>query len=227
MTAGVAVALLLVAVSFPAGSAVAVAADRPLLIPRIKYGGGGDWYTDPTSLPNLLRALNARFGISVQADHRPITVGDTSLFDYPILYLTGHGNVRFEEEELSRLRTYLEAGGLLWVDDCYGLDLSFRREMKRLFPDGESPLVELPVSHPIFHQAYDLPDGLPKVHEHDNKPPVLYAIHRKGRVVVLYTYETDIGCGLEDEGIHPEQTPEIREKALQFAINLVLFAMSQ
>ncbi len=219
--------LLLVVLLFGPFIDQAPAAGRPLLIPRIKYGGGGDWYTDPTSLPNLLKALHERFGINTTPENKAVSLSDATLFDYPIIYLTGHGNVRFEDEELSKLRNYLDNGGLLWIDDCYGLDQSIRRELKRLFPDADNALTALPLSHPIFRQAYDLTEGLPKVHEHDNKPPVLFGIARKGRIVVLYTYETDIGDGLEDEGVHPEDKPEIREKAMQMAINIVMFAMSQ
>ena len=200
--------------------------DAPLLIPRLRYGGGGDWYTDPTSLPNLLKALGERFVFAVRPDNKAIAVTDGSLFEYPVVYLTGHGNVRFEEEELARLRQYLDAGGLLWADDCYGMDTSFRQQMKRLFPDPAEALTPLSSDHAVFHQAYDLAQGIPKIHEHDGRPPVLYGIVRKGRICVLYSYETDIGDGLEDEGTH-EDTPQLREDALRMAIDIVFFAMSQ
>ncbi|MBI3037867.1 DUF4159 domain-containing protein, partial [bacterium] len=195
-----------------------------ILIPRIQYGGGGDWYTDPTSMPNLLRALNSRLGMSTMPDNVAIKVSDQELFNYPMVYLTGHGNVKFDESEINRLRVYLDNGGFLWVDDCYGLDRSIRREFKKLYPESE--LAVLPPEHPIYHMVYDFPKGLPKIHEHDNKPPEGLGIFNKGRMVILYTHETDIGCGIEDEGVHPDP-PEIRESAMKMAINVVVYVMTQ
>ncbi len=194
-------------------------------IPRVQYGGGGDWYTDPTSIPNLLKAASERLQLPTRPENFSIKIQDAELFHFPMLYLTGHGNVRFEEAEVSRLQSWLDNGGFLWIDDCYGLDKSIRRELRRIFPDKE--LAPLPASHLIFHTAYDLPKGLPKVHEHDGKPPTAYGIFNKGRMVVLYTYETDIGDGIEDPGVHPEDSPEIREEALKMALNILLFAMTQ
>lgn len=194
-------------------------------IPRIQYGGGGDWYSDPTSIPNLLKAAAERLQLPTRPENLSLKILDAELFHYPMLYLTGHGNVRFEEAEVSRLQSWLDNGGFLWIDDCYGLDKSIRRELRRVYPDKE--LAPLPTDHPIFHTAYDLPKGLPKVHEHDGKPPVAYGIFNKGRMVVLYTYETDIGDGIEDPGVHPEDSPEIREEAMKMALNILLFAMTQ
>lgn len=196
-----------------------------VVIPRIQYGGGGDWYTDPTSIPNLLKTAADRLGLSTRPEHVVIKLADPELFSYPMLYMTGHGNVKFEEAELNRLVTYLDHGGFLWIDDCYGMDRSLRRELKRLYPDLE--LAPIPPDHPIFHTVYDFPQGVPKVHEHDGKPPAAYGIFSKGRLVLFYTFETDIGCGLEDKEVHPENTDETREKALQMGLNILVFAMSQ
>lgn len=206
-------------------SALAQASWGTIRIPRIQYGGGGDWYTDPTSIPNLLKAAAERLQIPTRAENTSVRILDAELFHFPILYLTGHGNVKFEDAEVSRLQSWLDNGGFLWIDDCYGIDRSIRRELKRVYPDKELAL--LPVDHPIFHTAFDLPKGLPKVHEHDGKPPAAYAIFNKGRMVVLYTYESDIGDGIEDPGVHPEDTPEVREQALKMALNILIFAMTQ
>jgi len=196
-----------------------------IAIPRIHYGGGGDWYTDPTSMPNLLKAAAERFNLPTRPEHFPIRISDQALFTYPLLYLTGHGNVKFEDQEVNRLVTYLDNGGFLWIDDCYGIDKSIRRELRKLYPDKEPAL--LPADHPIYRTAYDLPQGLPKIHEHDGKPPQGYGIFSKGRLVIFYTYETDIGDGLEDEGVHPENTPEKREEAMKMALNILFYALSQ
>ncbi len=194
-------------------------------IPRIQYGGGGDWYTDPTSIPNLLKAANERFSLVTKPDNLSIKISDPQLFTYPMIYLTGHGNVKFEDHEINRLLTYLESGGFLWVDDCYGIDRSFRREMKKLFPDKE--LSPIPTDHPIFNLAYEMPKGLPKIHEHDGKPPQAFGIFSKGRMVVFYTFETDIGDGIEDAGVHPEDSAEKREEAMKMALNILFFALNQ
>lgn len=196
-----------------------------IAIPRIQYGGGGDWYTDPTSIPNLLKAAADRLGLPTRPENFALRISDPDLFSYPMLYLTGHGNVKFEDQEVNRLSSYLDNGGFLWVDDCYGLDRSIRRELRKVFPDKE--LAPVPPDHPIFHTVYDFPQGLPKVHEHDGKPPQAYGIFSKGRLVVFYTFETDIGDGIEDEGVHPEDSAEIREKAMQMALNILVFAMTQ
>lgn len=196
-----------------------------LVIPRIQYSGGGDWYTDPTSIPNLLKAAADRLGLSTRPEHLVVHLSDPDLFSYPMLYMTGHGNVKFDEAEINRLVTYLDNGGFLWIDDCYGMDRTLRRELKRVYPDLE--LAPIPPDHPIFHTTYDFPKGLPKLHEHDGKPPAAYGIFSKGRLVIFYTYETDIGCGLEDKGVHPEDSEESREQALQMGLNILVFAMSQ
>lgn len=196
-----------------------------LIVPRIKYDGGGDWYTGPTSMPNLIKQASERLKIPGQPENIAVSISDPELFRYPMLYLTGHGQVRFKDHEINRLLTYLDNGGFIWVNDSYGIDKFIRREIRRLYPDIE--LVQLPSDHPIFRLVYDFPDGLPKIHEHDAKPPAAFALFDKGRMKIIYTYESDIGDGLEDEGIHRADTPEIREKAMQMALNMLVFAMMQ
>jgi hypothetical protein len=198
---------------------------REFTIARLKYGGGGDWYEDRTSLTNLLRALKERTSIHVAAEHEAIVEpGSAAIFQYPFVFATGHGNMKFTDAEIRNLRRYLDAGGFLWVDDDFGVDPSFRREMKRLYPD--SPLIELPFSHPVFHQIYEFPGGLPKIHEHDGGPARAFGIVRDGRLVVFYSFDTDLGDGIEDEEIHHDP-PEKREAALRMSLNLVHFALTQ
>jgi len=196
-----------------------------IIIPRVKYGGGGDWYTGPTSMPNLLKQASERLNMPTQTENIAVSISDPELFRYPMLYLTGHGQVRFSDFEINTLLNYLDNGGFLWVNDSYGIDRFIRREMRRLYPDREFEL--LPADHAIFKMVYDFPEGLPKIHEHDGKPPAAYAIFDKGRMKILYTYESDIGDGLEDAGIHKVDTPEIREKAMQMALNLLVYVMMQ
>ncbi len=195
------------------------------IIPRVKYGGGGDWYTGPTSMPNLLQQAAERLKLPTQPDNIAVSVSDPELFRYPMLFLTGHGQVRFSDFEINVLLNYLDNGGFLWANDSYGLDRFIRREVRRLYPDREFEL--LPSDHAIFNMVYEFKDGLPKIHEHDNKPPAAYAIFDKGRMKILYTYESDIGDGLEDAGIHKVDTPEIREKAMKMALNILAYVMMQ
>lgn len=195
-----------------------------LSLARLKYGGGGDWYSNPTSLPNLLEALQDRIGLSFPEEESVVEPSDPALFNYPIVFMNGHGTVRFTETELDHLRQYLQRGGFLWADDNYGMDESFREEMKRLFPDH--PLVPLPHDHPIYSYYYDFESGPPKIHLHDGLPAQGLGIHVDGRLVVYYTYQCDIGDGMESEGVHPEDSPEKREAALRMGINVVLFALS-
>jgi len=191
-------------------------------IARLKYRGGGDWYTDPTSLPNLLRQVEKVLGIPTAEEVR-VSPLDEHLFAYPFLYMTGHGRVKFSSEEAARLRLYLESGGFLWADDCYGMDEYFRKEIRKVFPDDE--LVELPFDHEIYHMVYDFDQGLPKIHEHHGGPPHGYGIIHNGRLVVFYSYNTDIGCGLEDAEVHRDP-PEKREAAMKMAINIVAYALT-
>jgi hypothetical protein len=198
---------------------------RDFSIARLKYGGGGDWYEDRTSLTNLLKALGERTSIPVAAEKEAVVEpGAAAIFQYPFVFACGHGNIKFTDAEIRNLRLYFESGGFLWVDDDFGLDASFRREMKRVFPDA--PLIELPFSHPIYHQLYDFPHGLPKIHEHDGGPARGFGIVHGGRLVVFYSFDTDLGDGLEDEEIHHDP-PDKREAALRMALNIVHFALSQ
>lgn len=206
--------------------AVALAAPRPaaLTIAQVQYGGGGDWYANPSSLPNLLRAIRERTGLAVAERPAQVKLTDPTLRNYPYLYITGHGNIRLTDEEVRILRRYLLAGGFLHADDNYGLDESFRREMRRVFPDRE--LVELPAEHPVYHLFYDFPDGLPKIHEHDGKPAQGLGIVVNGRLAVFYSYQTDLGDGWEDAEVHGDP-PELREQALRMGVNLFLYALAQ
>lgn len=195
-----------------------------LTICRIKYSGGGDWYSDPSSLPNLLKFISQNTNVIVDDKEARVSLEDDEIFNYPYLYLTGHGNIRFSEQELIRLRTHLLGGGFLHADDNYGMDKSFRREMKRVFPNKD--WVELPFDHPIYHTYYDFPGGLPKIHEHDNQPPQGLGLFDGDRLIVFYTYETDLGDGWEDPEVHNDPVDK-REAALKMGLNVFLFALIQ
>jgi len=192
-------------------------------IARLKYRGGGDWYSDPTSMPNLLARVKSDLGIETARDEVKLDIMNESLFNHPFAYMTGHGKVKFSEEEAARLRLYLGSGGFLWVDDNYGLDEHFRKEIRKAFPDEE--LVELPFSHEIYHVVYDFPGGLPKIHEHHGGPPRGYGIVYEGRLVVFYSFNTDIGDGLEDAGVH-DDPPDKREAAARMAVNIIAYALT-
>ena len=193
-------------------------------IAQLRYGGGGDWYANPTALPNLIRFCNQHLNTSINPNLTFVDVGSADLFNFPFVYLTGHGNVLFSDRDVANLRNYLKGGGFLHIDDNYGLDPFIRREMQKVFP--EIMPIELPPSHPIFHQAFKFPNGLPKVHEHDGKRPQGFAWIYNGRVVAFYTYETDLGNGWEDREVH-NNSEEIRLKALQMGANIVQFAFTQ
>jgi len=203
---------------------LAVSSAQEFTIARVHYGGGGDWYSNRSSLPNLLTYLRTHTPMKTARDEARVKLTDQELYDYPYLYLNGHGNIRFTEEEILRLQEYLLRGGFLHADDNYGMDASFRREMKRVFPNKE--WVELPHDHPVFSSYYSFPGGLPKVHEHDGKPPQALALFEGDRIIVLYTYECDLGDGWEDEEVHNDP-PEIREAALKMGVNIVYFALTQ
>lgn len=198
-------------------------ADTAHVIARLEYRGGGDWYANPSSLPNLLDALEERAGLPTAPREVVLDPLDPDLADVPVVHMTGHGNVEFDEREREALREYLFNGGFLHADDNYGMDESFRREMERLFPDRD--LVELPPDHPLFHTFYRFPEGLPKIHEHDGEPPRAYGVFHEGRLVVLYTHETDLGNGWEDPEVH-ENPAELREQALRMGVNIYLYALS-
>ena len=189
-------------------------------IALLKYNGGGDWYANPTSLPNLAEFCNKQLDININTDPPTVEVGSPDIFNYPFIHMTGHGNVVFSTEEAQNLRTYLIAGGFLHVDDNFGMDPYIRPALKKVFP--ELDLIELPFSHPIFHQRYDFKNGLPKIHEHDNKPPQAFGLFWEGRLVCLYTYECDLGDGWEDADVHKDPE-EVRLKALQMGANIIQF----
>lgn len=193
-------------------------------IALLKYGGGGDWYADPTALPNLIQFCNRELKTNIHPEHATIDVGSQEIFNYPFVHLTGHGNVVFSDSDVRNLRKYLEAGGFLHIDDNYGLDSFIRREMKKIFPEND--FVELPPSHPIFRQKFTFPNGIPKIHEHDNKPPQAFGIFYKKRLVCLYTYETDLSDGWEDPEVHNNPEP-VRQTALQMGANIISFVFQQ
>ena len=192
-------------------------------IARVKYGGGGDWYSDPSSLPNWLSEFEKRTGVKTSREEKVVSLTDQNLRAYPFLYMTGHGTIRLTDAELTALRRHLEAGGFLYADDNYGMDRSFRRMVRQLFP--EESLVELPNNHPIYHCFYDLP-GLPKIHEHDGKPPQGLGLTIDDRLVIFYSYESDIGDGLEDPSVHNDPE-EKRELAAKMAVNILMYAITQ
>ncbi len=204
---------------------IAIAQDpHAVQIARIKYGGGGDWYSDDQSLVELLRFTRDQTLIDVAPKEEVVELGSDKVFTYPYLYLTGHGNVRFTTDEAQRLRKYLEGGGFLHIDDNYGLDRHIRREMKKVFPDKE--FIELPFSHPIFHTHYKFPNGLPKIHEHDGKSPQGFGLFSEGRLVVFYSYESDLGDGWEPKEVH-DVPNEKRLSALRMGVNILAYAMMQ
>jgi len=193
-----------------------------LKIALLKYGGGGDWYANlETSLPNLIRFCNQNIGTNIDPEQGVVEVGSPEIFNYPFVHMTGHGNVVFSAQEAENLRNYLIGGGFLHIDDNYGLDQFIRPQMKRVFPDLD--FVELPFSHPIYSQKFSFPNGLPKVHEHDNKPSQGYGIIYNGRLVCFYSFETDLGDGWEDPEIHRD-SPENRQKALKMGANIISYA---
>ncbi len=190
---------------------------------RLKYSGGGDWYNDPSAVPNLMKFIREKVGVLTPLKEEIVEASSPAIFQYSFVFMTGHGNVRFTDAELENLRNYLKSGGFLYVDDDYGIDKSFRREVKRIFPGTD--LVELPHSHPIYHIYYKFPNGLPKTHEHDNKPPQAFGLFYNGRMVLLYTYESNPSDGWANPDVHNDP-PEKREEALKFGTNVVLYAIS-
>jgi hypothetical protein len=191
---------------------------------RLKYSGGGDWYNDPSAVPNLMRFIKEKTGIATPEKEEIVEAASPNIFQYRFVFMTGHGNVRFTEAELENLRNYLKAGGFIYVDDDYGMDKSFRREVKRLFSGTD--LVELPYSHPIFNIFFKFPNGVPKTHEHDNQPPQTFGLFYNNRLVLLYTYESNPSDGWANPEIHNDP-PEKREEALKFGTNIVLYAITQ
>jgi hypothetical protein len=201
------------------------ASDPALLtVGRLRYGGGGDWYANPSSLPNLLRAIREQTGIPVAERELVVAPLDPELGELTFLHLTGHGDLVFTAEERVALRQWLRAGGFLHADDNYGLDAAFRREMALLLPEAE--LVELPPDHPVYRIVHVFPEGIPKIHEHDGLPPRGYGLHLDGRLVVFYSHETDLGNGWEDPEVHG-LPPSLREAALGMGVNLFVYALTR
>lgn len=187
----------------------------------LKYSGGGDWYANPTSLPNLITFCNTNLNTKINTKPQTVEVGSIDIFQYPFLHMTGHGNVYFTDEEAENLSNYLISGGFLHIDDNYGMKPYLIKELKKVFPDKE--LVELPNTHPIFNLEYKFPNGLPKIHEHDGKRPQAFGLFDEDRLVLLFTFESDLGDGWEDEVVHNDPL-EIREKALQMGANIIKYA---
>ena len=187
-------------------------------IALLKYNGGGDWYGNPTSLPNLIKFCNQNINTKIKPKPATVEPGSSDLFSYPFVHLTGHGNVVFNDNEVQNLRNYLTSGGFLHIDDNYGMDKYIRKEIKKIFPNNE--LVEIPSTHKIFQGPFSFPNGIPKIHEHEKQKPQAFGIFVEGRLALVYTFETDLGDGWEDEEVH-NNPKEVREKALKMGANLV------
>ena len=214
------VALLLALAGLPAATSRTAA--PVMTVGRLHYDGGGDWYANPSSLPNLLTAIRTRTRLKVTAVEKVVTLSDDELWNVPYIYMTGHGNVHWSDQDLVTLRRYLQQGGFLHADDNYGMDASIRRELQRLFPDH--PMVEVPLDHPIYHLVYDFPKGIPKIHVHDGKPAQGFGIFLDGRLAVYYSYQSDLGDGWEDFEVHHDP-PEKHEAALRMGVNLFSYAV--
>jgi len=189
---------------------------------RIKYRGGGDWYNDPSALENLIEFANSRLPVTLAPEYDDVALGSRDLHKYPFAFLTGHGTIAVNASEAGNLREYLDNGGFLYIDDDYGLDDNFRKLLSQVYPDEE--MIELPFDHPIYHQVFDFPEGLPKVHEHDNKPPQGFGIFRNGRLVAFYTYESNLADGWANPEVHNDPEP-LRQKALQMGTNILVYAL--
>ena len=197
-------------------------ASTRLAIGRLQYDGGGDWYANPSSLPNLIDAVNARTSLRVDGAEVRLKLTDDRLWDVPFIHATGHGTIHLSDLEIARLREYLARGGFLHVSDNYGLDESFRREMARVYPDR--PLIDVPLSHPIYHIVYEFPGGVPKIHEHDGKPAQGLGIFLGDRLVLFYDYQCDLGDGWEDLDVHKDG-PALHEAALRMGVNLFTLSL--
>jgi len=191
-------------------------------VARLKYGGGGDWYNDPTIIPNLMAFLRSEARIDAAETEARVSLNEEDIFSYPFLFMTGHGRISFSQKEADRLRAYLTGGGFLFADDDYGMDVHFKREMIKVFPDKK--LLEIPFSHEIYHSHFDFPNGLPKIHEHDGDPPRGYGYFHEGRLAVFYAFSTNISDGWADAEVHGDPK-EIRELALRMGTNIVVYAL--
>ncbi len=217
------VALLIIIINLPRELSGQEIGKYHFKIGKLKYEGGGDWYANPSALPNLIAYINDHTTARISPLEEAVEAGGSEIYQYPYVYLTGHGNVSLSNSEATNLRNYLISGGFLHIDDNYGLDKYIRREMKKVFPELE--FVEVSHSHEIYKQHFEFSKGLPKIHEHDNKPPQGFGLIYEGRLVCFYTYESDLGDGWEDEDVHNDPR-EIREQALQMGTNIVLWAIS-
>jgi hypothetical protein len=187
----------------------------------LKYNGGGDWYSNPTAVPNLVSFANTAIKTNISENPQAVTVGSEDIFNFPLLFMTGHGNILFSDDEAENLRNYLISGGFLHISDNYGFDKFIRREIKKMFPVLD--FKEIPSNHPIYNQTFKFPNGIPKIHEHDKKPPQGFGIFYEGRLVIFYDYETDLSDGWEDEMIH-NNPKSVREKALKMGANIIEYA---
>lgn len=209
---------------FILGSVVAEAQRNEIKIARLQYRGGGDWYNDPSSLTNMINFSKSHVPLLVQSEYDDVPLGSRDLFNYPFAFLTGHGNIELNSVERDNIRAYLEAGGFLYMDDDYGMDEAARAFISKLFPDKK--MVELPFNHPIYSSVFNFPNGLPKIHEHDGKPPQGFGIFHEGKLVLYYTFETNPADGWADAEIH-NVPPKTREKSLQIGTNILFYALTQ
>ncbi|NIR48500.1 DUF4159 domain-containing protein [candidate division KSB1 bacterium] len=199
------------------------APESEFVVARIKYHGGGDWYNDPSIIPNLLNFMADNTNVDVGDSEAVVEITDEALFSYPVVFMTGHGRIFLSKQEAARLRLYLTSGGFLYADDDYGMDESFREEIKKVLPNQQ--LVEIPFSHPIYHSHFEFPNGLPKIHEHDGGPPKGFGIFYEGKMVVFYSFNTNISDGWADPNVHGDP-PEIRQQALEMGTNIMVFALT-
>ncbi len=213
---------LLTIVILVGASPTTAKAQSSFTIARLKYDGGGDWYSNPSSLPNLLKFVRDQTGVKTAEKETVVDASNPRLFNYPYLYLNGHGNIRFSDSEVKMLRQYFEAGGFLHADDNYGMDKSFKREMKRILPDAQ--VLELPFNHPIYHSHFNFSDGPPKIHEHDGKPAQGFGYFLDGHCVAYYTYQCDLGDGWEDPDVHNDP-PRKRTAALRMGANIIIWRL--
>lgn len=223
MKAAAIIVVLLYLALPPVGEAQSAKPSSAFRIARLKYSGGGDWYNGPTEEPNLLRYVRQHTLIDVEPTYEFVEITSDRLFTYPFVFMTGHGNIVLSDAEARRLRTYLENGGFLYADDDYGMDQAFRREIRKVFPDQQ--LVELPFSYGLFHCHFTFPAGTPKIHEHDGKPPQAFGLFHNGRLVVLYTYESNPSDGWDDPDVHNTPTDK-RDEALRFGTNIVVWSLT-
>lgn len=207
---------------YAAGIQASDGSEEKFTIARVKYGGGGDWYSNPSSLPNLLKFIREKANIRTTVEESVVELSSPRLFNYSYLYMNGHGNIHLTEREVQQLRSYFEAGGFLHTDDNYGMDKSFRRELKRVLP--ESDFIELPFKHPIYHSFYDFSSGPPKIHEHDGKPAQGLGLFLDGHLVVYYTYQSDLGDGWEDPEVHNDPADK-RLAALKMGTNIIVWRL--